>query len=134
MTSGQFRCAFFARDYQATVTFYRDGLEMPVIAMWDRGQDDRGTLFAAASGIIEVLALPVNRKEGSVWDYRAPQGVFMVVEVEDVDELYGRVAEKGLSVKDELRNQPWGHRSFMISDPEGVNLYFFSEVTGPSSA
>ncbi len=58
----------------------------------------------------------------------------MVVEVDDVDELYGRVAEKGLSVKDELGTQPWGHRSFMITDPEGVTLYFFSDVTEPSSA
>ncbi len=36
MTTGQFRFAFFARDYESTVAFYRDGLELPIAGTWDR--------------------------------------------------------------------------------------------------
>ena len=128
MTNGQFRCAFFAPDYEATVTFYRDGLELSLVETWDKGENDRGTLFSAASGIIEVLALPTERDEGSVWDYREPQGVWIVIEVEDVDGKYSRALARGLPVKEELKDQNWGHRSFIVSDPNGVGIYLFSEI------
>ena len=128
MTSGQFRCAFFAPDYESTVAFYRDGLGLSLIESWDKGRDDRGTLFRAASGIIEVMALPQDKDEGSVWDYREPQGMWIVIEVKDVDVLYRRVLARGLPIKEELKNQNWGHRSFIVSDPNGMGLYIFSEI------
>jgi len=56
MSVGQFRFAYFTPHYESTVAFYRDGLDLPVIETWDRNPDDRGTLFGAASGVIEVLA------------------------------------------------------------------------------
>src|SRR5712692_1878792 len=126
MANGQFRCAFHAKDYESTVAFYRDGLGLPVVETWDRGRDDRGTLFRAASGIVEVMALPHQKEEGSAWDYREPQGVMMVIEVENVDELHGRALARGLPVKERLKNQAWGHRSFIVSDPNGLAIYFFS--------
>jgi hypothetical protein len=58
MASGQFRFAYFTPEYASSVTFYRHGLELPILESWDRGPDDRGKLFGAASGIIEVLMLP----------------------------------------------------------------------------
>ena len=125
MTTGKFLFAFFARDYESTVAFYRDGLELPIAGTWDRGPDQRGTLFTAASGLIETLALPENRDE-SVWDYRPPQGVVIMIEVDDVDSQYKRALEKELPIKEELRDQDWGHRSFRVSDPDGITLYFFS--------
>lgn len=127
MTTGQFRFAFFPRDYESTVAFYRDGLELPIVGTWDRGPGpgERGTLFTAGSGLIETLALPENRDE-SVWDYRPPQGVLIVIEVDDVDSHYKSALEKELPIKEELRDQDWGHRSFRVSDPNGITLYFFS--------
>ena len=76
--------------------------------------------------MIEVLALPQNRDE-SVWDYRPPQGLLIVIEVEDVDALWRRVVDKALPIREELMNQAWGHRSFRVSDPNGISLYFFSQ-------
>jgi catechol 2,3-dioxygenase-like lactoylglutathione lyase family enzyme len=58
MSEGQFRFAFFTPAYEATVAFYRDGLELQVAETWDRNPEDRGTIFRAASGLIEVMALP----------------------------------------------------------------------------
>lgn len=123
---GEFRAAYFARDYQATVAFYRDGLELARLDSWDRGRDDRGTIFEAGAGRIEILALPERPDGASAWDYRSPQGVLMVVEVEDVETLSERVAARGLTVKEPLKSQPWGHRSIVVADPDGVGIYFFS--------
>ena len=48
---------------------------MPIIEEWDHGTDDQGTVFGAASGLIEVLRLPGNQEPDAVWDYSKPQGV-----------------------------------------------------------
>ncbi len=55
MRAGQFRFSYFTPEYEATLAFYRDGLGFSILESWDRGLDDRGTLFGAASGVIEVL-------------------------------------------------------------------------------
>ncbi len=128
MAEREFRCAFFAADYESTLAFYRDAVGFPVVDSWDRGRDDRGTLLRAASGIVEVLAMPCKQEGGSAWDYRRPQGVSMVIEVEDVDELYRRALARNLPVKGALKNQTWGHRSFIVADPNGLMIYFFSRV------
>ena len=130
MSKGQFRFAYFARDYEATVAFYRGGLEFPVIESWDRSPDDRGILFSAASGIIEVLAFPRSGGSSHLWDDRPPQGVFMVIEVEDLEGRYQRAVEKGFIIKQGLTLQDWGHKSFCVSGPDGLTHYFFREVTG----
>ena len=124
----QFRCAYFTPRYEETLAFYRDGLDFTVVGAWDRGPDDRGTVFQAASGMIEVLALPSSGESEHLWDKRPPQGAFMVIEAEDVASLYQRVLERGLPIQDRLKDQPWGHRGFCVRDPSGLTIYFFSEI------
>ena len=110
----QFRTAYSTPVYAETLEFYADGLEFPVVESWDHGPNDRGTLFGAFSGIIEVLALPEKPEEDPSWDHRAPQGVSIVIEVEDVDDLHAKAIDHQLPVKESIRNQPWGHRSFLL--------------------
>src|SRR4051812_24698558 len=112
MSDGQFRFGYFTPRYEETVAFYRDGLEFPILESWDRQPSDRGTLFRASSGVIEVLALtgqPAHR-----WDDRPPQGAFMVIEVDHVESRYHRALEKGLPIQEGLKDQEWGHRSFRV--------------------
>lgn len=125
---GQFRFSFFTQDFEATVSFYRDGLEFPVLESWDRSPDDRGILFGAASGIIEVLTFPRSGPSAHLWDDRPPQGAFMVIEVDDLEDRYRRALEKGLTIKQKLTDQQWGHKSFCLSDPNGLIVYFFREA------
>jgi catechol 2,3-dioxygenase-like lactoylglutathione lyase family enzyme len=128
MKNRQFRFAYFTPKYEETLAFYRDGLELPTIGAWDRNPDDRGTLFGAASGVIEVLALPDSGHSDHLWDARPPQGVFMVIEVDQVESLYQHAVERGLPIQEALKEQPWGHRSFCVRDPNGLTIDFFSEL------
>ena len=125
---GQFRFSYFTPEYDATVAFYRDDLQLVVLESWDRSTDDRGTLFAAASGIIEVLFRSDTRTSSHRWDDRPPQGAFMVIEVPDVEQAYQRATERRLSIQQQLTTQPWGHRSFCLHEPNGLILYLFTEV------
>jgi len=119
---GEFRFIFRARDYEAAVTFYRDGLELSIIGSWNRGPAQRGTLFQAASGIIEVLALPPGE------EYALLRGVELAYEVDDVDKVYRRVQEKGLSIRGEIADKPWGHRAFSVTDPDEIKVILYSII------
>ena len=131
MSKGQFRFSYFTAEYESTVAFYRDDLELPILESWDRNPDDRGTIFGAAAGAIEVLTLPKGGESSHLWDDRPPQGVFMVIEVDDVEEEYRRAVGKGLPIKQRLTDQTWGHRSFCISEPNGLTLYLFGAIPKP---
>jgi catechol 2,3-dioxygenase-like lactoylglutathione lyase family enzyme len=117
---GEFRAVWFARDYDAAVAFYRDGLELPIVGGWNRGPDDKGTLFGAASGIVEVIALHEGQR------YEAPTGIGLLVEVDDVHAIYERFAAKGLT-RDPPETKPWGHRQFTVTDPDGIHVTLFSQ-------
>jgi catechol 2,3-dioxygenase-like lactoylglutathione lyase family enzyme len=124
----EFRFAYFTSDYDATVRFYRDGLELPLINDWDRGPGDKGSVFGAAAGLIEVLARPDEGKTSHMLDERPPQGAFMVIEVENVEEDYRRAVKKDLPIAKSLKDQPWGHRNFCLTEPGGLVLYFYQAI------
>lgn len=50
------------------------------------------------------------------------QGVYLTIEVDDVDKVYQALKNKGVPIKIELRNEPWGDRHFAIEDPNGVGI------------
>lgn len=52
----------------------------------------------------------------------AGKGVFLTIEVEDVDAEYQRIRETGVSITIPLRDEPWGDRHFAITDPNGVGI------------
>ncbi len=50
------------------------------------------------------------------------QGMYLTIEVEDVDSLYEKIKAKGVEIKVELRDEPWGDRHFAIQDPNGIGI------------
>ena len=50
------------------------------------------------------------------------KGIYLTIEVEDVDSLYEQVKAKGADIQIELRDEPWGDRHFAIQDPNGVGI------------
>lgn len=50
------------------------------------------------------------------------QGMYLTIEVEDVDTLYKEFKQKGIPIKIELRDEPWGDRHFAIQDPNGIGI------------
>ncbi|MFD2572674.1 VOC family protein [Spirosoma soli] len=50
------------------------------------------------------------------------QGMYLTIEVDDVDKLYQELKQKGTLIKIELRTEPWGDRHFAIEDPNGIGI------------
>ncbi|MCX6319272.1 MAG: VOC family protein [Bacteroidetes bacterium] len=52
----------------------------------------------------------------------AGQGMYLTIEVEDVDKVYKEIKKKGIEIKIDIRNEPWGDRHFAIQDPNGIGI------------
>lgn len=50
------------------------------------------------------------------------QGIYLTIEVDDVDSLYNELKKKGVAIQIDLRDEPWGDRHFAISDPNGIGI------------
>lgn len=50
------------------------------------------------------------------------KGVYLTIEVENVDEIYKRLKDIGVSMEFEIRDELWGDRHFAIKDPNGIGI------------
>ena len=50
------------------------------------------------------------------------QGVYLTIEVENVDDYYYKLKEQGIPIAIDLREEPWGDRHFAITDPNGIGI------------
>jgi catechol 2,3-dioxygenase-like lactoylglutathione lyase family enzyme len=129
MAKGEFHFIYNTDKYDSTVAFYRDGLDLPIIAAWDEGPEDRGTVFRVASGIVEVMAHPTSRLDlWSVYSPNLPQGVNLAFEVEDVKAWFQRAQEKELEIHHELVDFNWGQRGFALREPNGLVVFIYSPI------
>lgn len=53
-------------------------------------------------------------------------GVFTYVEVEDVDAYFKSLKDNGIRTSSEPRTWPWGKREFVIKDPDGYKIVFYT--------
>lgn len=120
LSNGQFRFVFTARDYPTSVAFYRHSLGLPVDHDWDYGPADKGTVFLAGTGIIEIFVLPPGT------DWVKPQGISMLIQVDDADRWLQRAQEHNLKIIQEPVSYPWGHRVLRVEDPDGIIVSLFS--------
>jgi uncharacterized glyoxalase superfamily protein PhnB len=49
-------------------------------------------------------------------------GVYLTLEVTDVDAEFARIKKLGVPIVIELRDEPWGDRHFAVKDPNGVGI------------
>lgn len=50
------------------------------------------------------------------------EGVYLTIEVEDVDKMYREIKNKGIKIEIEIRDEAWGDRHFAILDPNGIGI------------
>ena len=50
------------------------------------------------------------------------EGMYLTIEVDDVDKIYQDLKKRGVEIKIEIRDEPWGDRHFAIQDPNGIGI------------
>lgn len=56
------------------------------------------------------------------------RGIYPHINVDDVDAFYEGVIMRGLKPLHEPADFPWGHREFVLDDPDGYKLVFFTKI------
>ena len=59
----------------------------------------------------------------------AGKGMILSFEVADVDAEYTRLKAAGAIICEELKDKPWGERSFVINDPNGIHVYIYKSIS-----
>ncbi len=122
MSEREFRVAYNARDFDATVGFFETVLGLDGVNSWER-PDGKGALFAAGgNAVVEVLAAA----EGEAPFEAPPQGSFsLMVAVDDLEKRLAEIVDRGGVVAQPIVDKPW-NRSFSVRDPNGVEIFFFT--------
>ena len=52
------------------------------------------------------------------------KGVYLTIEMDDVDEWYETIKRRGIPIEVELKDESWGDRHFSVVDPNGIGIDF----------
>lgn len=89
----------------------------------------------AQSGMELGFLRPNHPSQAEV--FRKPfngEGIWINLEVEDVDAEYTRLSNAGLSVVLTPKDEPWGERHFALLDPHGIGLKIMKMMRMPEAA
>ena len=124
------------------------GRVMPMIMV--KSVDDIRNFYVDRLGFTHVMGMvgkdglldfcTVVMGEARVMFMRAPsevtsppgkQPVEIYLEVEDVDALHNRLRKSGVAITDPLTLQWWGDRTCKVLDPNGYEIWFYTNVAEP---
>jgi len=90
---------------------------------WKLGTDEKDVAgFAFGSGY-----LVIHTANGNMSVPGTAEGMYVAVQVEDVNAEHRRLQQLGVSVGD-LCDQHWGERNFSFRDPDG-HLWYYGQPT-----
>ena len=95
-------------DYERSLRFYRDELGLAIAR--DYGA---GTVFYAGQSLIELAGHGVPNAGGTLW-----------LQVRDVYTAEKELADRGVPIARDAREEPWGLHEMHVTDPDGVTLIF----------
>ena len=128
MNALEFRFAFYARDFEQSIHFYRDQLGMkPVGQWWDRSAGKGALLSTGGTGVIEIYGAP----QGQVYAGPAPTALNLALRLENraaLDDFYNRLLKDGVQRIEEPQDRTWGHRSFIVYDPDNIPVHIYGEL------
>ena len=116
----EFRVAFIANDYDATVAFFHETMGCEILRSFEEG--GKGTILTAANGQIEVFS-PENG-----WWEPGVSGVKLAWEVDDADAAHAELAARGATLLGGPEMQPWGHKNFSVEGPDGWTITLYEIV------
>lgn len=122
----ELRIAITVSDFDAAVSFYREGLGLKQAADWSSAEG-RVILLEAGRATLEILdgsqAEYVDRIEAGS---RVAGKVRLAVEVQDVDAVVSRLIVAGGDQAAAAVETPWGDRNVRVNAPEGMQLTLFA--------
>ena len=86
-----------------------------------------GCTVAMDLGWVVTVAAPTNPSaQVTIIGSNDPAAPGISIEVDDVDAVHARAAERGLEIAYPLRDEDWGVRRFMLREPSGTTVNILS--------
>jgi catechol 2,3-dioxygenase-like lactoylglutathione lyase family enzyme len=122
----------YVADPQKSVEFYQQlGFEV----VQKEGNDPRQAAYVKLGDFrLKFTAKDTAKDESERYQKEAfgePKGtgLYINVEVTDIDEFFQSLQSKGTKTSSEPRDWPWGQREFVTRDPDGYKLVFYQVIT-----
>ncbi len=143
------RIVRFTRNFKRMRSFYVEALDMRPVAEWDRGPDDKGVILVftgrTSTTSVEVLMNEAGGKQAAAngqagaggFDAAGSAGaadsagISVAIEVDNVGAQHETLVRRGVHIEQEPENMPWGHRRFVVRDPDGLAISFFQDMNRP---
>lgn len=112
---------FYSSDLDKTSRFY----ELLGFAIKKSEDGVRIKLGDFTLAFIDENKTPIKKEVGI-----QPKGlgIFTYIEVENVDAYFQMLKERSIIVSNEPCDWPWGKREFVVKDPDGYKLVFYSPI------
>lgn len=110
---------FYANNLEKTYEFYKQlGFDARMADDGVRIKLGDFTLF-----FIDESKTPIQNESG-----KTPRGlgIYTYVEVDDVDQYSASIKKNSIAPRTEPKTWPWGKREFVVKDPDGYKLVFYS--------
>lgn len=116
------------KSVDAIRNFYVDTLGFTHV-MGMVGRDGQLDFCTVVMGEARIMFM---RAPGDAPSPTGKQPVEIYLEVDDVDVLHNRLKKKGVGISDPLTLQWWGDRTFKVLDPNGYEIWFYTNVAEPT--
>jgi PhnB protein len=125
--AGRVMPMFTVRSVDAIRNFYVETLGFTHV-MGMVGKDGQLDFCTVVMGEARMMFM---RAPGDSPTAAGKQPVEIYLEVEDVDALHNRLKGSGVAISDPLTMQWWGDRTFKVLDPNGYEIWFYTNVAEP---
>ena len=120
-------------DMSVALAFYRDLLGFEL----ERDGADEGNVALVrgdARIMLEIQAGFYSPGYNAAIEERlgSTSAIALYMEATDLDDLYRRVTDAGVTIVDPLAERDWGQREFTIADPDGLWLTFWQATDAPA--
>jgi uncharacterized glyoxalase superfamily protein PhnB len=116
------------KSVDAIRNFYVDTLGFTHV-MGMVGKDGQLDFCTVVLGEARIMFM---RAPGDLPSQAGKQPVEIYLEVDDVDALHNRLKKKAVAISDPLTLQWWGDRTFKVLDPNGYEIWFYTNVAEPT--
>jgi PhnB protein len=116
------------RSVDAIRSFYVDTLGFTHV-MGMVGKDGQLDFCTVVLGDARIMFM---RAPGELPSPAGKQPVEIYLEVDDVAALHDRLKKRGVRISDPLTQQWWGDRTFKVLDPNGYEIWFYTNVAEPT--
>ena len=114
----------FVTDFPAALAYYTGPLGFKPLFVY-------GDVPFYAHVARDAAILAIRHVDRPVIDHTAGEALLSAfIEVSDVDALHASLHDAGARIRQAPRDEPWGMRSLIVSDPDGNLLCFAGPLAG----